>query len=79
MPVKKVGKKWEVNGTMYDTEAAANTAYKASLALKFGITDTQAGAKEEAAEGKGDNAAEDKAEGDKPKAKKSKKKVVKKK
>lgn len=52
MPVKKVGKKWEVNGTEYDSEAAAETAYKASLALKFGITDVEAGAKAEKDEDK---------------------------
>lgn len=58
MPVKKVGKKWEVNGKTYDTEEAANNAYKAYLAIKFGTTDSSA---EEGAEPT-DNAKEDKKE-----------------
>lgn len=37
MPVKKVGKHWEVNGEEYDTEAKANAAYQASVALQFGV------------------------------------------
>lgn len=38
MPVTKVGKKWEFGGKEYDTEEAANNAYKAYLAIKFGDT-----------------------------------------
>ena len=38
MPVTKVNdKKWEVNGEEYESEEKANLAYKANLALKFGI------------------------------------------
>jgi hypothetical protein len=37
MPVKKVGKVWEVDGEEYKTEAAAENAYKAKIALSFGI------------------------------------------
>lgn len=37
MPVKKVGKKWEVDGDEFDTEAAAENAYKAKIALRFGV------------------------------------------
>lgn len=37
MPVRKVGKKWTFGGEEYDTEDAANLAYKAYVALKFGL------------------------------------------
>lgn len=39
MPVKQVGKHWEVTGddTEYKTEAAAENAFKAKIALAMGI------------------------------------------
>jgi len=37
MPVIKKGKKWVFNGEEFDSENAANLAYKAHVALKFGI------------------------------------------
>lgn len=37
MPVKKVGKKWEVNKETFDTEDAANKAYMAYLDAAMGI------------------------------------------
>lgn len=37
MPVKKVGKLWEVDGEEFKTEAAAENAYKAKAALAMGI------------------------------------------
>lgn len=78
MPVKKVGKKFEVDGKMYDTEAAANAAYQAMAALKLGVQDNPA---EEKAEGATDSPAEDAAEAkdvSKKPTKKSSKKPAKK-
>lgn len=37
MPVKQVGKLWEVDGEEFKTEAAAENAYKAKVALAFGV------------------------------------------
>ena len=37
MPVIKQGEKWVFGGEEYDTEEAANKAYKAYVALKFGV------------------------------------------
>lgn len=37
MPVKKTGRKWEVNKEVYDTEKEANKAYMAYLDSAFGI------------------------------------------
>jgi hypothetical protein len=37
MPVKKVGKHWEVDGDEFKTEAAAENAYKAKAALAMGV------------------------------------------
>lgn len=37
MPVIQEGNKWTFGGEEYDTEEAANKAYAAFAALKFGI------------------------------------------
>lgn len=37
MPIVKVGKQWEFNGTTYKTEEEAENAYRATVALKFGV------------------------------------------
>lgn len=37
MPIKKLGKKWIVDNVEFDSETAAENAYKAKIALAFGV------------------------------------------
>lgn len=59
MPVKKVGEVWEVDGEEYKTEAAAENAYKAKLALSFGIEEEKPKAKKKTKKAKTEDDSED--------------------